>query len=235
MKAIRTKLSAYAIALLISCGFTTSSMAGSSDFSGIYGALWGSAGGAQIDGTHTDQSGEATSGQVGGVFPVAGYEIGFNLPLGDVFFLGAGHSWTQSGMATLADGRDNPNNTNADKTGEDANVNSNFTLKAKNLKSVYVMPSVSIFDNSAVFVKLGRSIADLEASGSVSGTPNNLQGDLVGIGTIAMTPGGLFIKTEGSVTTFDEVKITGVSGSANALVEGNPDVVQGTVSVGFKF
>ena len=89
MKALRTKLSAYAIALLISCGFTAPSMAGSGDFSGIYGALWASAGGAEIDGTHTDQSAAVTEGQAGGVFPVAGYEIGFNLPLGDIFFLGA--------------------------------------------------------------------------------------------------------------------------------------------------
>jgi len=235
MKALRTKLSTYAIALLISCGFTAPSMAGSSDFSGIYGALWGSAGGAGIDGRHTDQSGEHTTGTVGGVFPVAGYELGFNLPLGDIFFLGAGHSWTQSGMATLTEGRDNPNSFAAGRTGEDAGNNSNFTLKAKNLKSVYLMPSVSIFDNSAVYVKLGRSIADLEASGAVTGTPNNLQGDLIGIGTIAMTPGGLFLKTEGSVTTFDQIKIVGVSNSASAVVEGNPDVVQGTVSVGFKF
>jgi len=95
MKALRTKLSTYAIALLISCGFAVPSMAGSGDFSGIFGAMYGSAGGAQIDGRHTDQSGEHTEGQVGGVFPIAGYEVGFNLPIGDVLFLGVGHSWTK--------------------------------------------------------------------------------------------------------------------------------------------
>ena len=131
MKALRTKLSTYAIALFISCGFTAPSIAGSSDFSGIYGALWGSAGGAQIDGRHTDQSGETTEGQVGGVFPVAGYEIGFNLPLGDVFFLGGGHSWTQSGMATLAEGVDKLPQTKAAVNGQDANNDSSFFLKAK--------------------------------------------------------------------------------------------------------
>jgi len=234
MKALRT-LSTYAIALFISCGFTAPSMAGSSDFSGIYGAMWGSAGGAQIDGRHTDQSGETTEGQVGGVFPLAGYEVGFNLPLVDIFFLGAGHSWTQNGMATLAEGVDKLAQTEASVNGQDLQGDGSFFLKAKNLKSVYFMPSISIYDNSAIYVKVGRSIADLELTGSASGTPNNLQGDLLGVGTIAMTPSGIFIKTEGSVTQFDDISVTGVGGSGTALVEGNPDVVRGTVAIGFKF
>ena len=41
--------------------------------------------------------------------------------------------------------------------------------------------------------------------------------------------------TEGSVTRFDDIFITGVANSASAKVEGTPDVVRGTVSVGFKF
>ena len=52
MKSIRTKLSTYAIALLIACGLASPSMAGSGDFAGISGALWASAGGAEISGTH---------------------------------------------------------------------------------------------------------------------------------------------------------------------------------------
>ena len=66
MKALRTKVCTYAIALLVSCGFATSSMAGSSDFSGIFGAFNASAGGAQISGTHTNESSEVNEGTVGG-------------------------------------------------------------------------------------------------------------------------------------------------------------------------
>ena len=236
MKALRIKLRTYAIALLISVGFTTTSIAGSGDFAGIYGAFTGSAGGAQIDGRHVNQSSEINEGQVGGVFPLAGYEVGFNLPLGPVFFLGAGHSWTKGGSASIADGTDGANSFVADDGGggDDAGSLSNFHLKAKNLKEVYIMPSISIYDNSAVYVKLGRAIADTEASGDVTGVPNNLQGDLVGIGTIAMTPSGIFIKTEGSVTRFDDIEIIGVSGSS-AKIEGTPDVVAGTIAIGFKF
>ena len=233
IKAIRTKVSTYAIALLISCGFTVPSMAGSSDFSGIYGAVWASAGGAQIDGSHTDRDGNVSQGQVGGVFPLGGYEIGFNLPLGDVLFLGAGHSVTSGGTAEIARGVGDAkggSNSEGESAGE-----SSFNVEATDLKSVYLMPSISIYDNSAVYVKVGRSIADLTATGGAIGAPNNLQGDLLGVGTIAMTPSGLFIKTEGSVTRFDDIFITGVANSASAKVEGTPDVVRGTVSIGFKF
>jgi len=238
MKALRTKISAYAIALLIGCGFATTSMAGSGDFSGIYGAFTGSAGGAQLDGRHVNQSGEVNSGQVGGVYPMAGYEVGFNLPLGDIFFLGVGHSWTKGGTVTIAEGDEHGlkggGGTSLTSKNDGASP-SDFSLKAKDLKEVYIMPSISIYDNAAVYVKLGRGIADLETSGNITGTSGNLTGDLVGFGTIAMTPSGIFIKTEASVTRFDDIKIVGVANSASAYVEGTPDVVAGTVAIGFKF
>jgi len=204
MKALRTKLSTYAIALLFVFGLSTPSMAGSSDFAGIYGAVWASAGGAEIDGTHTancsancSASENITKGQVGGIVPLGGYEIGFNVPLGGAFFLGVGHSWVQSGTATLARGEDNA----TQKTNEGATVQNpqgNFHLTAKGLKSVYIMPSLSVFDNAAIYAKIGRSIADVELHGDATGAPNNLQGDHWGIGTIAMSPVGIFVKTEGS-------------------------------------
>ena len=232
MKALRTKVSTCAIALLMSCGLATTSMAGSSDFSGIYGAFTASAGGAQIDGRHVNRGGEINEGQVGGVFPMAGYEIGFNLPLGDIFFIGAGHSWTAGGNAVLAEGRE-PNNLGG-SGGEVSASQTMYSLEATNLKEVYIMPSISIYDNSAIYVKLGRGIADLTAVGNITGQPNNLTGNLVGIGTIAMTESGLFLKTEGTFTEFDDIRIVGVNGSS-ALVEGDPTVVAGTVAIGFKF
>ena len=235
MKTLRTKICTYVIALLVSCGFATISMAGSSDFAGIYGAFNGSAGGAAINGRHTDQSGLVTSGQVGGVFPMAGYELGFNLPLGPHFFLGAGHSWTKGGTVSIADGEDGSLQSGTKNEGEDPNDRTNFHLKAKNLKEVYLTPGISIYDNSAVYVKIGRTIADTEVSGDVVGVPGNLTGDTLGVGTIAMTPSGIFIKTEGTVTRFDAISLTGVGGSVNSKVEGTPDMVAGTIAIGFKF
>ena len=97
------------------------------------------------------------------------------------------------------------------------------------------MPSISIYDNSAIYVKLGRAMADSEFTGNATGVPGNFTGDVVGIGTIAMTESGLFIKTEGSVTRFNDIDITGIDGSATAKIEGTPDLVAGTIAIGFKF
>jgi len=237
MKALRTKICTYAIALLVGVGFTSASNAGSGDFAGIYGAVNGSAGGAGINGRHVNQSSEVNNGQIGGVFPTAGYELGFNLPLGPVFFIGIGHSRTFGGSAEIADGKEEVAHGGGGDTGSEGDDASatNFSLTASNLKEVYIMPSISIYDNSAVYVKLGRGIADLDASGNVTGSPGNLTGDVVGIGTIAMTPSGLFIKTEGSVTRFNDIKVVGINGSANAYIEGTPTTVMGTVAIGFKF
>ena len=53
MKALRTKISTYAIALLVSIGFATPTLAGSSDFSGIFIAGHAELNVVAIDGTHT--------------------------------------------------------------------------------------------------------------------------------------------------------------------------------------
>jgi len=237
MKALRTKICTYAIALLGSLCLSTTSNAGSSDFAGIYGAVSGSAGGAGINGRHVNQSAEVNEGQLGAVFPMASFELGFNLPLGPVFFIGVGHSRSFGGSAEISDGEeleakggDGGNNAEGD-----AASRTNFSLTAKDLKDVYIMPSISIYDNSAVYVKLGRSIADLTATGNITGQPGNLTGDLIGIGTIAMTPSGLFIKTEGSVTRYNDIRVVGINGSGSAYVEGKPNTVAGTVAIGFKF
>jgi len=165
-------------------------------------------------------------------YPLAGYEIGFNLPIGSMFFLGVGHSWSASGSAQIVNSRgDALGGSNADG---DAAGGSHFGLEASNLKEIYVMPSVSIADNAAVYVKLGRAIADLDTTGNVTGKPSNLTGDTIGIGTIAMTEQGIFVKTEGSMTRFDDIRIVGISGTSGR-VEGEPQVVAGTVAIGFKF
>ena len=103
MKALRTKVCTYAIALLASIGFATSTLAGSSDFSGIFIAGHAELNVVAIDGTHTDGGGDngafATQGTIGGFAPTAGWEAGFNLPLGDTFFLTVGYADSGGGSA----------------------------------------------------------------------------------------------------------------------------------------
>jgi len=226
MKALRTKLCTYAIALLVSIGFATPTLAGSSDFSGVWIAGHAELNVVAIDGTHTDGGGDngafASSGTIGGFAPTAGYELGFNLPLGDTFFVTLGFADGGGDSAAIARSK-SPDN------------QSDVSLFASDPNWYYIAPSISIFDNSAVYFKFGQASADLKAVGDVSGAPNNIDGDMWGIGTTTIANNGLFFKTEAGAIQYEQFKITGIGGSANAVVEGNPLVGYGHVSIGYKF
>ena len=236
MKALRTKVCTYAIALLASIGFATSTLAGSSDFSGIWiaghaelnvVAISGSATSGQ---TATDVGGasgasnnhENTQGTIGGFAPTAGYELGFNFPLGDTFFVTVGFADGGGESAAIA-------------KVDDHNGTTDVSLHAKNPNWWYIAPSISIFDNSAVYVKIGQAEAELTAIGDVTGSPGNIDGDMWGIGTTTIANNGLFIKTEAGAVQYSQFKITGIGGNANRIVEGDPLVGYGHVSIGYKF
>jgi len=233
MKALRTKICTYAIALLASVGFATSTLAGSSDFSGIWVAGHAEMNVVAIQGAHTaggngfDTSGgtqnvERTEGTIGGWAPTAGYEVGFNLPLGDTMFVTVGYADGGGKSAAIA-------------KVDDHNGTTDVSLHASNPSWWYIAPAISIFDNSAVYFKIGQAHADLTAIGDLTGVPGNIEGDMWGIGTTSIASNGLFIKTEAGAVQYGEFKITGLGGDANSVVEGRPLVGYGHVSIGYKF
>jgi len=234
MKALRTKICTYAIALLGSIGFATTTFAGSSDFSGVWIAAHAELNVVAIDGSHTNAGSTATGsdggsenmetaqGTIGGFAPTAGYEIGFNFPLGDTFFVTVGFADGGGKSAAIA-------------KAEDANNVADITLHASDPSWWYIAPAISVFDNSAVYFKWGQAHADLKAIGDVTGSPGNIEGDMWGIGTTSIAGNGLFIKTEAGAIQYDQFKITGIGGNSSAIVEGNPLVGYGHVSIGYKF
>ena len=237
MKALRTRICTYAIALLASIGFATTSFAGSSDFSGIWIAGHAEMNVVAIDGTHTtgeqasggSEDADVSSGTIGGFAPTAGYEIGFNLPLGDTFFVTLGYADGGGESAAIAKSR---TGSAADSTAGDT---TSVTLHASNPEWWYIAPSISIFDNSAVYVKYGQAEASLTAIGNVTGAPGDITGDMYGIGTTTIAGNGLFFKTEAGAIQYDQFKITGIGGKSNVVVEGDPLVGYGHVSIGYKF
>jgi len=234
MKALRTKICTYAIALLASIGFATPTLAGSSDFSGIWIAAHAELNVVAIDGSHTNagstadqgsggsENKEVVQGVIGGFAPTAGYEIGFNLPLGDTFFVTVGFADGGGQSAAIAKVRDQ-------------NGTADVSLHASSPSWWYIAPAISIFDNSAVYFKIGQAHADLKAIGDVTGSPGNIEGDMFGIGTTSIASNGLFIKTEAGAIQYDQFKLTGIGGNSSAIVEGNPLVGYGHVSIGYKF
>jgi len=230
MKALRTKICAYAVVLFasLSLAMTTSVKADSSDFAGLFVAVHASVNGAALDGTHTGgtvagytaRGEEVSNGQLGAFVPVAGFEAGFNLPLGSVFFLGVGGTMV-NGSADLV---------TSDNYGNDADI----TIEVKDIYTWWVQPSVAI-GNAAMYFKFGTSKADLQAIGDVTGGPGNLNGDMYAIGVQSMSPVGLYLKAESGVTQYDKITVTGISGSTYSTVEADPIVAFGAISIGYKF
>jgi len=237
MKALRTNICTYAIALLASIGFATSTFAGSSDFSGIWiaghaemnvvaidGSATTAGQGVTVAGTGGTDNTETTQGTIGGFAPTAGYEIGFNVPLGDTFFITVGFADGGGESAAIAKVDDGGPLSTTD-----------VSLHASNPQWWYIAPSISIFDNSAVYVKIGKAEAGLTAIGDVTGAPGDIEGDMYGIGTTTIANNGLFFKTEAGAVQYDSFKITGIGGDSDTVVEGNPLVGYGHVAIGYKF
>jgi hypothetical protein len=217
------------IALVASMSLSSPLVAGSADFAGIFGGVNASMIGASIDGSHTSSSGNIISsnvsvnrGTVGAVVPLAGFEAGFNLPLGDVFFIGVG-GMLRPGTAKLAE---------SDDSAHEAEI----TIEARDADTIYIQPSISLFDNSAMYVKWGTTSIDIEAVGDVQ-TPqkDKLNGDMYSVGMLTQFNSGIYVRAEASATSFDEFAVTGVGASSTSRMEGTPMIAGGTVSLGFKF
>ena len=140
------------LALMLT-SFTTPVLAGASDFAGPYIAFHGAAHGFQLDGEHKDSNGIVTKGTGGFTTPVAGLELGYNIPIGSTFFVDIGARWVNS------DGQ-----VNADDV-EDA---SDVTLASGDHYTVTISPNVTLNDNSSVFLKLGYSEMDIDATGDIT-------------------------------------------------------------------
>ena len=195
-------------------------MAGSSDFSGLYVGFQGAVNGLELDGKHTDNNSAVTTGSAGEVMTVGGIEAGFNLGLGDSFFVGVGGMWIPVDAVLKAD---------------DAADGADVTLTTSDHLTYYIQPSISVYDNSAIYVKYGISEANMAASGDVTGTPNNLEGTTIAIGTTTLFGSGLYMRTEAGLHEYDKIKITGIGGNSTSTLEGDPTIAYGAVSLGFQF
>jgi len=238
MKALRTKVCAYAVVLFAGLGLaTTPSMAGSSDFSGVTFALHASMNGVGLHGSHTDSNEEVTRGMVGSFQPAGGAEIGVNIPMGDSFFMGVGVSQIGGNGTAIFEG-------------DDWGDKNDFQVLASNIRTWYIQPSVSLWDNSAVYVKVGNTDGQLDFLDQTgmeicdSTDKCGLSGRTYAVGTTTIANNGLFVKTEAGATQYDQIKVEGLTNAgdddtndseAKSAVEGHPMVAYGSITIGWKF
>jgi len=219
MKTIKITL----LSILLATGLTVKAFAGASDFEGFYIGIQGSAVGAMVDGKHTEAAGNSrvTKGTAGAVSPTVGIDVGFSKAISDSFFIALNLSH---------------NPVDADFNADDAANADDVKVTLENMNSISIEPSISLSDNTAIYLSVGYSEFDLKASGTgLDATQSfTLEGTSVGLGSKSRADNGMFIKSEAGVTDYDSFKLINV-GTADGTVEADATFAYGKITVGMMF
>jgi len=223
-KLIKTLYGACAL-IIASMVMMTPLTAGSSDFAGPYIAIQGSVNGLVLNGEHDDSNSQVTSGTAGKFFGVAGLEAGYSIPVSDNFLLGIGALYHPGSARFAAD------------TPESSGLNSEseVVVTIDDHMAVFIQPTVSVSDSSAVYVKIGYVHAGLSISGDVLDPPGSMSGGKFGIGSRTLYSNGMFIQTEAGVNAYDGISLTGGGNSTNGILSATPTMAYGSVSIGVRF
>ena len=220
MKKLKTML----FVLLASLA-TTPLWADAESFSGPYVGINLTAAGIELDGQHTDNTGDkqgdVTKGTGGKVSEIGGFELGFSKAMGSNFTLGLGATYIP-GEASIS-------------KGDDAADAADVELRAENFITGYVMAQYAVSDTSALYAKLGQASSGIKVIGDATGKPNDLQGSLIAVGSKSKIGERLFIATEAGMIEYDTITLTGIGGEAADTLKGDPKLAYGTVTIGLQF
>ena len=227
----KLKVMLYGAVALIASITVTPLMAGSGDFAGPYIAIQGSSLGSELDGSYTDGDGTVTNGHAGILAQVGGAEIGYNIPVSDTLFISIGGTYFP-GEAEIS-------------KHDDAADAADVKVEASEFWTAYIAPSISVTDNSAVFIKICVSEADISITGDYTCTASSsLEGDTVAIGTKTIFGNGVFIQSEAGLTEYDQIQVNDIataetndSGDTDGSgdVKADPSVAYGAITIGYKF
>jgi hypothetical protein len=216
-----------AIALLAS---STSLMAQSKSFEGASIGVFGAIAGAEVDGKANTTAGggqvaSSGSGSIGKVTPVGGLDLSYAFATGTNSVIGLGVSYIPL-KAELGVGK-----------GDDASSGGSIDVELKDHVTIYLQPTFVVNKDSAVFVKLNYSMADLKASGqSARITSGDIEGWGGGIGLKTFLTPNAFIQVEANYTEYDSVTGTRTnSHGRTTTVSGDPKIAQGIITLGYKF
>ena len=230
-----------AIALLAS---STSLMAQSKSFEGVSLGVSLSAIGVEVSGSSTNNAttntnnGSNATGSLGKVAEIAAVDLSYGFAIGPNGIIQVGASYTP-GKAKAGSGTFSESSaaTPVSDTGK-------LTLEVKDPYTIYIAPTYVVSKDSAIYAKLGYSVADVNAtstgSAALSKKPDDLKGMTYAIGSKTMLTPNLYLGVEASVTDYDTVSATVAAGAAGVNDGGrkiNADVktAQGIVTLGYKF
>jgi hypothetical protein len=216
-----------AIALLAS---STSLMA--QTFSGPYAGISASVAGFGTDanktstgvgsGTNNPNSG---NGPVGAIFGLAAIDLGYGFPVGQGVTVAIGATYTP--MEADFSGKSN-----------DANTGTSHTFTIKNPYTIYIAPTFEINKDTAFFVKGVYSKADVKAT-NLTRSPDDLEGYGGAAGLKVMLNKNAYVQVEAAYTKFDSISATDTptvnSGGLRTYTANDPELVEGRITIGYKF
>ena len=218
-----------AIALLAS---STSLMA--QTFSGPYAGISASVAGFGTDanktstgvgiagGTNNPNSG---NGPVGAIFGLAAIDLGYGFPVGQGVTVAIGATYTP--MEADFSGKSN-----------DANTGTSHTFTIKNPYTIYIAPTFEINKDTAFFVKGVYSKADVKAT-NLTKSPDDLEGYGGAAGLKVMLNKNAYVQVEAAYTKFDSISATDTptvnSGGLRTYTANDPELVEGRITIGYKF
>ena len=221
----------------ISAAFTglvllsTSAMSDSANFAGPYVAVQASAAGIELDGQYNDPTeakpkSDATPGMIG---TFGSIQAGYNIPLSSEVFMTVGGSYTPTGDASFDAKGFTGTAATAQKT----------VLEISDLTEIFIEPSFMVSSNAAVFAHAGYSEGEIAVSGDrVVNATLDLKGTNLSAGIKLLTDGGMFLKGEAGITSYDTINIksiTDTAGGTTATAKGDPTLAYGAITVGYKF
>jgi len=221
------------------CLLGTSSFA---QFVGPYAGISVSAAGIATEGNKTtNQTGNGQNtgnAPVGVVTPLAALDIGysFGVAKGTSIALGA----TYNPMKAEFEGK---------SPAAAAGTTTSRKFEVKDAYTIYIQPTFEINKDAAFFVKGVYSKADTSLSGTNVSSPGDLEGFGASMGLRVMLTPSAFIQAEAAYTQFDTVRASvqetvadtaDAAGAARALITrtftaSNPELVEGRITIGFKF
>ena len=204
------------------------SLADSSNFSGPFIGVGHSIAGIELKGQYIDPTmvdNTTNNGAVGMIGGFAQGTAGWGVPVGDMFHVVLGASYTPSGDAEFA--------------AKQLSNSKEVTLKVSDLSELYMEVGMNVTENTALFFHYGQMDGDLDVTGNdVTNVVIGMSGETVSAGLKVVTDSGWYIKAEAGSTDYDQITISSIldgDDGSTASANADPSIAFGALSFGYQF
>jgi len=185
------------------------------------------AGAVNTTGTDANAAGQSSDDvNIGKAAAIAGWEIGYAVPVGSWLLLDIGASYL-SGEAKI------------EALTDDIAAKGNASFSVDDVRTYYIAPTIALSDTASFYVKIGLSEADVGVTGDIT-TPADLSGRNLAMGTRMVLDSGIFIRTEAGMVEYNGISAHGKAEATNAIptttsYSAEPTIAYGSISMGMRF